>query len=201
MSISTSHIQALQLLAIASKTGQRIQLSKEILVYSSNQTTPLRTAGIQQQNQFLFEDNKLLTPQPTQNRNFDFTQKKELLFIFSRPGLLNNLNAKIWYYIDDFSKIQGPFSTIQMENWYQKGIFDEIRRVGNLVDQTEFYPRIHQLKGPIKKEDKIIIKSLLRIQSCPKKIDNYENKVVLEKQYAEVPNIRIPQPKKKEMKK
>ncbi|CAD8182761.1 unnamed protein product [Paramecium octaurelia] len=147
--------------------------NQEILVYSSNCATPLKTAGVYQSgggDLFRFDEQQILTPQPKQSNTFDWSQqqlqsiKKEIVFSRSTPGQANHLLQKIWYYVDDYLKVQGPFSSIQMDNWYLKGYFDDILRIGFKPENSEGFLRIYQLKT--QKQSKKILK-LLRRGSCP----------------------------------
>ncbi|CAD8119950.1 unnamed protein product [Paramecium sonneborni] len=147
--------------------------NQEILVYSSNCATPLKTAGVYQSgggDLFRFDEQQILTPQPKQSNTFDWSQqqlqsiKKETIFSKSTPGQANHLLSKIWYYVDDYLKVQGPFSSIQMDNWYLKGYFDDILRIGFKPENSECFIRIHQLKT-LKQSKKVF--KLLRRLSCP----------------------------------
>ncbi|CAD8105515.1 unnamed protein product [Paramecium primaurelia] len=150
--------------------------NQEILVYSSNCATPLKTAGVYQSgggDLFRFDEQQILTPQPKQSNTFDWSQqqlqsiKKEIVFSRSIPGQVNYLLQKIWYYVDDYLKVQGPFSSIQMDNWYLKGYFDDILRIGFKPENSESFIRIYQLKT--QKQSKKVLK-LLRRGSCPPSI-------------------------------
>ncbi|CAD8209052.1 unnamed protein product [Paramecium octaurelia] len=147
--------------------------NQEILVYSSNCATPLKTAGIYSSgggDLFRFDEQQILTPQPKQSNTFDWSQqqlqsiKKEVVFSRSVAGQANHLLSKIWYYVDDYLKVQGPFSSIQMDNWYLKGYFDDILRIGFKPENSECFIRIYQLKT--QKQSKNILK-FLRKGSCP----------------------------------
>lgn len=39
-----------------------------------------------------------------------------------------------------------------MDSWYIRGIFEDIMRIGNKKDDSEFSNRLHQLKGFIPKK-------------------------------------------------
>lgn len=42
---------------------------------------------------------------------------------FSASGLASNLNDKVWYYIDEEENTQGPFSSGDMDSWFDGGYF------------------------------------------------------------------------------
>ncbi|CAD8112468.1 unnamed protein product [Paramecium primaurelia] len=162
--------------------------NQEILVYSSNCVTPLKTAGIYQSgggDLFRFDEQQILTPQPKQSNTFDWSQqqlqsiKKEIIFSRSIPGQANHLLSKIWYYVDDYLKVQGPFSSIQMDNWYLKGYFDDILRIGFKPENSECFIRIYQLKT--QKQSKNVLK-FLRKRSCPPAITSSQETTIQLKQ-------------------
>ena len=49
---------------------------------------------------------------------------------FSKSGLVEDPNSKEWVYIDDEGKLQGPFSTNEMDSWFEEGFLDSERLVG-----------------------------------------------------------------------
>jgi hypothetical protein len=52
---------------------------------------------------------------------------------FSASGQVEILEAKVWYYIDEAGDSQGPFTTLQMDEWYDHKFFEndlQIRRAG-----------------------------------------------------------------------
>ena len=42
-------------------------------------------------------------------------------FSFSDVSLLGTIFELSWYYIDCFNNMQGPFSSLEMDRWFQKG--------------------------------------------------------------------------------
>lgn len=74
------------------------------------------------------------TALPT-NRQQNFISKPKTVSKspFSNSGLVENLEAKVWYYIDEEGNSQGPFTTLQMDEWYDAKYFEndlQIRRAG-----------------------------------------------------------------------
>jgi len=52
---------------------------------------------------------------------------------FSSSGLVEVLEAKVWFYVDEEGSSQGPFTTHQMDEWYDHKYFEndlQIRRAG-----------------------------------------------------------------------
>jgi len=52
---------------------------------------------------------------------------------FSSSGLVENPEAKVWFYVDEEGNSQGPFATHQMDEWYDHKFFEndlQIRRAG-----------------------------------------------------------------------
>ena len=95
------------------------------------------------------------------------------------PSASNSLDRKVWYYKDPSGTTQGPFSTVDMRSWKEKGYFDanlEIARslngpflplgdvyvptegtfFGRIVDDSEFDLRvshfIHKKKAVLQKQ-------------------------------------------------
>lgn len=49
---------------------------------------------------------------------------------FSKSGLTENIQQKVWIYLDESKEIQGPFSTIDMDQWFNDGYLDPDLLVG-----------------------------------------------------------------------
>ncbi len=69
------------------------------------------------------------------NRQQNFISKPKTISKspFSASGQVENLEAKVWYYIDEAGDSQGPFTTLQMDEWYDHKFFEndlQIRRAG-----------------------------------------------------------------------
>lgn len=50
--------------------------------------------------------------------------KPEARAPFSTSGMLENPHEKEWVYLDEDGDLQGPFSTLDMDQWYNNGYFD-----------------------------------------------------------------------------
>ena len=42
---------------------------------------------------------------------------------FSKSGFADDLTLRAWYYLDEQDKVQGPFTSLEMDNWYDQGYF------------------------------------------------------------------------------
>ncbi|CAK69626.1 unnamed protein product (macronuclear) [Paramecium tetraurelia] len=45
-------------------------------------------------------------------------------FSFSRYSHFQSLIIRNWYYLDNINNIQGPFSCVEMDNWYRKNLLN-----------------------------------------------------------------------------
>lgn len=42
---------------------------------------------------------------------------------FSSSGFTEDLALRVWYYIDEQDNVQGPFTSLEMDNWFDQGYF------------------------------------------------------------------------------
>jgi hypothetical protein len=42
---------------------------------------------------------------------------------FTTSKYADDLSARVWYYVDEQTKVQGPFTSIEMDHWYDSGYF------------------------------------------------------------------------------
>ena len=48
---------------------------------------------------------------------------KQISSPFAASQIIENLSERIWIYIDEYDVIQGPFTTLEMDNWYNHYYF------------------------------------------------------------------------------
>jgi hypothetical protein len=48
---------------------------------------------------------------------------KQITSPFASCEIIEDFNERIWIYIDEFDTIQGPFTTVEMDNWYNQQFF------------------------------------------------------------------------------
>lgn len=76
---------------------------------------------------------------------------------FSKCRLHRNPKLKMWYYLDEARKVQGPFTSVQMDFWFMKGyLFNELligfRQTGpflpllDFLQQSEFLTKNSSLR-------------------------------------------------------
>lgn len=46
---------------------------------------------------------------------------KQILSPFTASQVIEHSSKRIWIYVDQKNKIQGPFTALEMDNWYNKG--------------------------------------------------------------------------------
>ena len=82
----------------------------------------------------------LRTQAPPDNYK-DFTYKARSLIRtpFSSSGFTTELGERVWFYIDEQNEIQGPFTTLEMDSWFEKGfLFDELKICHSMTNK--FFP-------------------------------------------------------------
>lgn len=67
--------------------------------------------------------------QASDNYNsFNYKARSMIRTPFSSSGFSTDLGERVWFYIDEQNEIQGPFTTLEMDNWFEKGfLFDELK--------------------------------------------------------------------------
>ena len=67
--------------------------------------------------------------QSSDNYNsFNYRARSMIRAPFSSSGLSSDLGERVWFYIDEQNEIQGPFTTLEMDSWFDKGfLFDELK--------------------------------------------------------------------------
>ncbi|CAD8080411.1 unnamed protein product [Paramecium sonneborni] len=45
-------------------------------------------------------------------------------FSFSKYSHFQSLTSRYWYYLDNSNNVQGPFSCVEMDNWYRKNLLN-----------------------------------------------------------------------------
>ncbi|CAD8161310.1 unnamed protein product [Paramecium pentaurelia] len=45
-------------------------------------------------------------------------------FSFSKYSYFQSLTSRYWYYLDNSNTVQGPFSCVEMDNWYRKNLLN-----------------------------------------------------------------------------
>lgn len=72
-----------------------------------------------------------------------YDEKKTLYSPFEATGLTKNrLDAKVWFYLDEESNIKGPFSTVDMDSWFNHGDLHGSTKVA--YDQKEKFCKIYK---------------------------------------------------------
>lgn len=60
--------------------------------------------------------------------SFNYKARNLIRTPFSSSGFSTDLGERVWFYIDEQNEIQGPFTTFEMDNWFEKGyLFDELK--------------------------------------------------------------------------
>lgn len=81
-------------------------------------------------------------PSPKFHPKF-YDEKKTLYSPFEATGLTKNrLEAKVWFYLDEESKIKGPFSTVEMDSWFNHGDLHGSTKVA--YNQKEKFCKIYK---------------------------------------------------------
>ena len=69
------------------------------------------------------------------------------------PSIFRRLNKAIperlsWYYIDSHQHIQGPFTGLEMDQWLQRGFFDDSLRIAfnRFTDIAQDFVELGQFK-------------------------------------------------------
>jgi hypothetical protein len=55
--------------------------------------------------------------------------------IFINNPLIENPMDRVWSYIDEQNTIQGPFTTVEMNNWFEKGYFFDELKICHSIDK------------------------------------------------------------------
>jgi Membrane protein involved in colicin uptake len=64
--------------------------------------------------------------QQKQNRMHEKIVKKKIFIHrspFTSSGYADSPTLRVWYYVDEWSRIQGPFTSLEMDNWFDNGFF------------------------------------------------------------------------------
>ena len=78
--------------------------------------------------------------QSSDNYNsFNYRARSMIRTPFSSSGYSTDLGERVWFYIDEQNEIQGPFTTLEMDSWFEKGfLFDELKICHSLTNK--FFP-------------------------------------------------------------
>lgn len=66
----------------------------------------------------------------TRQKSVPESMKPFIFSPFSKSRMAENSQEKVWVYLDDEKEIQGPFSTIDMDQWFNEGYLDPDLLVG-----------------------------------------------------------------------
>ena len=78
--------------------------------------------------------------QSSDNYNsFNYKARSMIRTPFSSSGYSMDLGERVWFYTDEQNEIQGPFTTLEMDSWFEKGfLFDELKICHSLTNK--FFP-------------------------------------------------------------
>lgn len=82
-----------------------------------------------------------------------FEEKKTLYSPFESTGLTKNrLDEKVWFFLDEDAVIRGPFSTVDMDRWFNHGELHGSTKVA--YDQKEKFCKIYKFVEIFKEFEK-----------------------------------------------
>lgn len=92
---------------------------------------------------------------PCDNYNsFNYKARSVIKAPFSSSGLSVDLGERVWFYIDEQKEIQGPFTTLEMDSWFEKGfLFDELKICHTMTNK--FFPLFDLFVERVKSEPNI----------------------------------------------
>ncbi len=133
--------------------GQALSKYPEIF---TEQTTPPSLLGVQQ---ITFENTAFISEAKAKYKNNykRIFNPSHVISPFAASQIIDDVNERIWIYIDEYDSIQGPFTTNEMDFWYNNrhfpmdlliGLADRERciRLGDFILSTYPFaknPNIH----------------------------------------------------------